>query len=235
VPREGREIASNYGEGRLAISILSQSIRERACVPAPIASETENERDEGRREGGNGRYVDRGEEEVNRRARASASMRYEQTKNDEPRWGPDGGQKHATGPKARAPRLNDSPLFFSFFSPLPSPPLCLSPIPQERATRRRVCARALCGECIARVHPRVPAAVLGEARFLSASLEGRRERQMRDRRNESDAKREDVMSAPADRQITRICFVVYGETCVLVSLTSPLSRFLALYGNGSAN
>lgn len=24
-----------------------------------------------------------------------------QTKNDEPRWGPDGGQKHATGPKPR--------------------------------------------------------------------------------------------------------------------------------------
>lgn len=35
-----------------------------------------------------------------------------QTKNDEPRWGPDGGQKHAKRPKAqalRAPRLNDSP------------------------------------------------------------------------------------------------------------------------------
>lgn len=35
-----------------------------------------------------------------------------QTKNDEPRWGPDGGQKHATRPRAqalRAPRLNDSP------------------------------------------------------------------------------------------------------------------------------
>jgi len=34
-----------------------------------------------------------------------------QTKNDEPRWGPDGGQKHATRPRAqalRAPRLNDS-------------------------------------------------------------------------------------------------------------------------------
>lgn len=35
-----------------------------------------------------------------------------QTKNDEPRWGPDGGQKHATRPRAqalRAPRFNDSP------------------------------------------------------------------------------------------------------------------------------
>jgi len=137
-------------------------------------------------EGGNRRYVDRGEEEVNRRVRASASMRYGQTKNDEPRWGPDGGQKHATGPKAqalRAPSFKRLPLPFSPFSlpasPLPPPPLSYSAGTRDTATRARVCARALCGECIARVHPRVPAVMLGEARRSRSDSRGGEERQMR--------------------------------------------------------
>jgi len=100
-------------------------------------------------ERGNRRYVDRGEEEVNRRVRASASMRYGQTKNDEPRWGPDGGQKHATGPKAqalRAPSFKRLPLPFSPFSlpappPLPPPPLSYSAGTRDTATRARTLRR----------------------------------------------------------------------------------------------
>lgn len=65
-----------------------------------------------------------------------------QTKNDEPRWGPDGGQKHATRPRAqalRAPRLNDSPSL-SFAT----------------SARCCACARSVCTPRLRRVHPRVP-------------------------------------------------------------------------------
>lgn len=65
-----------------------------------------------------------------------------QTKNDEPRWGPDGGQKHVTRPKAqalRAPRLNDSPSLSLSFD----------------EHRVRVCVCNVCAARLRRVHPRV--------------------------------------------------------------------------------
>lgn len=51
-----------------------------------------------RRCGGGKKAGRRGEGEGEDDGAAHAAR---QTKNDEPRWGPDGGQKHATGPKPR--------------------------------------------------------------------------------------------------------------------------------------
>lgn len=64
----------------------------------------------------------------------------QQTKNDEPRWGPDGGQKRATGPKAqalRAPRSDDSPFLFLLLSPLFPPPFSPPSRPLSRPIRTR--------------------------------------------------------------------------------------------------
>jgi len=165
---EGRDSPSRYSRKRKVFASV------RACLAFAPTPDCKRDRERagrgtkggparrGAAGGGGGerrRYVDRGEEEVNRRVRASASMRYGQTKNDEPRWGPDGGQKHATGPKAqalRAPRLNDSPsLFLLFPSPSSSAAAAAAAasllFAQERATRRdaRAC---VCARTLRRVH-----------------------------------------------------------------------------------
>lgn len=47
-----------------------------------------------------------------------------QTKNDEPRWGPDGGQKHATGPKPR-PLLCRLPCYIYLYMYAHARPRCV--------------------------------------------------------------------------------------------------------------
>ncbi|KAG7200421.1 hypothetical protein KM043_017873 [Ampulex compressa] len=66
----------------------------------------EEEREERKRVEGKGRMDD--EETEGEENYGGAAHAVHQTKNDELRWGPDGGQKHATGPKPQALLATDS-------------------------------------------------------------------------------------------------------------------------------